>query len=150
MIVSLVNVKGGVGKTTTAVNLAATFAASELRATAYILPVVPHDLAHEALDRFFDGWERLGAAVRVRAELLGILLNMVDKRTNLTEAMVRQIRRAYGRRVFRCEIPINIRLAEAPAYGMSIFQYERWSTGAHAYQQLGAEVIRRTLQAGLV
>ena len=257
MILSLVNVKGGVGKTTTAVNLAATFAASELRvllvdldpqgsasfslgiqrddveasladvlldnlpaasavrpsdveglellagsielagaelalarkrspelllkqalqpirrrydaivldcppglsvltlnglaaSDAFILPVVPHDLAHEALDRFFDAWERLRGSLRAKPELLGILLNMVDKRTRLTDEMVEQIRKAYGRRVFRTEIPINVRLAEAPAYGMSIFQYQSWSAGAHAYRLLGAEAIRRARSAGLI
>ncbi len=257
MILSLVNVKGGVGKTTTAVNLSATFAASDLKvllvdldpqgsasfslgvqrddegatladvllggapareavrasevpgldllagsiglagaelalarkraperlferalkpirsgydvvvmdcppglsiltlnglaaATGYILPVVPHDLVHEALDRFFDAWEGLEESLDARPELLGILLNMVDKRTLLTEEMVRQIRKAYGRAVFRSEIPINVRLAEAPAYGMSIFQYERWSPGAHAYRLLGAEVLRRARKARLL
>ncbi len=118
--------------------------------SAYILPVVPHDLVHEALDRFFDGWERLQAPLRSKPELLGILLNMVDQRTNLTGEMVGEIRKAYGRRVFRAEIPINVRLAEAPGYGMSIFQYERWSTGAHAYRLLGAEVIRRARTAGIL
>ncbi len=119
-------------------------------ASAYIVPVVPHDLVHVALDRFFDGWERLQAPLRSRPELLGVLLNMVDQRTNLTAEMVGAIRKAYGRRVFRTEIPINVRLAEAPGYGMSIFQYERWSSGAHAYRLLGAEVIRRARTAGVL
>ena len=48
-----------------------------------------------------------------------------------------------GSEVFQTEIPINVRLAEAPGYGLSIFDYEAWSTGAKAYSQLGGEVIRR-------
>ncbi len=118
--------------------------------TAYILPVLPQDLVHEALDRFFEGWDRLQAMLRSKPELLGILINMVDQRTNLTAEMVGEIRKAYGRRVFKTEIPINIRLAEAPGYGMSIFEYERWSTGAQAYRLLGAEAIRRARKAGLL
>jgi len=117
---------------------------------AFILPVVPHDLAHEALGRFFQGWERVKSSARSRAELLGILLTMVDHRANLTDAVVAEIRRAYGRDVFRTEIPINVRLAEAPGYGMTIFQYESWSTGAEAYAKLGAESIGRARKLGLI
>ncbi len=117
---------------------------------AYILPVVPQDLAMEALNRWFSGWERLAASLGRRPELLGILLTMVDHRTQLTDQVVSGIRRGFGRDVFRTEIPINVRLAEAPGFGRTIFQHERWSTGAQAYSKLGAEVIRRARGAGLV
>lgn len=116
----------------------------------YIVPVVPHDLAMEALGRFFDGMETvLGAAV-ARTQLLGIVLTMVDHRTFLTDEIVAAIRKGYGREVFRAEIPINVRLAEAPGYGLTIFDYQSWSTGAAAYAKLGAEAIRRCRQAGLL
>ena len=118
--------------------------------SAFVLPVVPHDLALEALDRFFEGWERLPLTPRQRPELLGILPNMVDHRTNLADEVVLAIRKQFGRRVFRTEIPINVRLAEAPGYGMTIFQYESWSSGAAAYRKLGAEVLRRARKADLL
>ena len=76
-------------------------------------------------------------------ELLGVLLTMVDHRTSVTDQVVAGIRRALGREVFQAEIPINVRLAEAPGYGLSIFDYQGWSTGAKAYSLLGGEVIRR-------
>ena len=117
---------------------------------AFILPVVPQDLAVEAVGRFLEGWDQLKSSLRAKPELLGVLLNMVDHRTNLTEEMVGEIRKAYGSRVFRTEIPINVRLAEAPGYGMTIFEYESWSSGAQAYKMLGAEAIRRSRKAGLL
>jgi chromosome partitioning protein len=52
--------------------------------------------------------------------------------------------------VFRTEIPINVRLAEAPVQGRPIFDTESWSTGAAAYGLLGGEVLRRARKAGLV
>ena len=64
--------------------------------------------------------------------------------------MVKEIRKAYGRSVFRTEVPINVRLAEAPGYGMTIFEYESWSSGAQAYRHLGAEAIRRARKSGLL
>ncbi len=117
---------------------------------AYLVPVVPHDLAAEALHRFFAGFENLGRLFGRRPQLLGILLTMVDHRTAVTEELVTKIRRQFGRQVFKTEIPINVRLAEAPGYGLTIFDYERWSTGGRAYSLLGAEVLRRGRGAGLI
>jgi chromosome partitioning protein len=112
----------------------------------YILPVVPHDLDMEAMNHFFKGLENLGRSVRGLPEPLGVLMTMVDHRTAVTDAVVEAVRRALGREVFQTEIPINVRLAEAPGYGLSIFDYEGWSSGARAYSQLGGEVIRRLRQ----
>jgi chromosome partitioning protein len=112
----------------------------------YILPVVPHDLDMEAMNHFFMGMETLGRSVRDLPELLGVLMTMVDHRTSVTQAVVEGVRKALGTEVFRTEIPINVRLAEAPGYGLSIYDYEGWSTGARAYSQLGGEVIRRLRQ----
>jgi chromosome partitioning protein len=119
-------------------------------ADAFIVPVAPHRLDAEALASFLElveeGRDRIGR----KTELLGILLTMVDHRTLLTDAMVAELRRRYGQRVFRTEIPINVRLAEAPSRGIPIFNYESWSTGAAAYGQLGAEVLRRSRKADLL
>lgn len=109
----------------------------------YILPVVPHDLDMEAMNHFFVGLEALGSSVRGLPDLLGVLLTMVDRRTSVTGAVIEAVRRALGREVFQTEVPINVRLAEAPGYGLSIYGYEGWSSGARAYSQLGGEVIRR-------
>ncbi len=117
---------------------------------AFIVPVVPHELAMEALSRFFAGWERIRKATGARSELLGVLLTMVDHRAAATAQVTRTIRSRYGKSVFRTEIPINVRLAEAPAFGLTIFEYESWSTGAHAYAQLGGETIRRCRENGLL
>jgi chromosome partitioning protein len=116
----------------------------------FIVPVVPHELATEALTRFLAGWEKVRSETRARSSLLGILLTMVDHRTVATEEVARSLRRRYGRDVFRTEIPINVRLAEAPGFGLTIFEYESWSTGAAAYERLGGEAIRRCREAGLL
>ncbi len=118
--------------------------------TAVIVPVVPHDLELEALGRLFAALGDLGRALRHKPRLLGVLLTMVDHRTRVTDEIVRKIRRRYGGQVFRTVIPVNVRLAEAPRYGRTIFQFERWSTGGRAYGKLGAEVIRRARNTGLL
>ena len=119
-------------------------------ADAFIVPVAPHRLDAEALASFLELVDEARDRIGRKAELLGILLTMVDHRTLLTESMVNELRRQYGQRVFRTEVPINVRLAEAPSRGIPIFNYESWSTGAAAYGRLGAEVLRRSRKAELL
>jgi chromosome partitioning protein len=119
-------------------------------AEAFVVPVVPHRLDAEALGGFLELVESARDRIGRKTELLGILLTMVDHRTQVTDDVVASIRRQYGQRVFRTEIPINVRLAEAPGRGLPIFDFESWSTGAAAYGRLGAEVLRRARKAELV
>jgi len=119
-------------------------------AEAFIVPVAPHRLDTEALKGFLSLVESSRDRIGRKTELLGVLLTMVDHRTQVTDDVVAAVRKEYGSRVFRTEIPINVRLAEAPAQGRPIFDTESWSTGAAAYGHLGGEVLRRARKAGLV
>jgi chromosome partitioning protein len=117
---------------------------------AFVVPVAPHHLDMDALTGFFELIDAQRGRIGRKTELLGILLTMVDHRTRVTDEVVAAIRRSYGRQVFRTEIPINVRLAEAPGHGRTIFDFESWSTGALAYGQAGGEVLRRARKAGLL
>jgi chromosome partitioning protein len=119
-------------------------------ADAYIVPVVPHDLSMEALGRFSLAVQGLDLPEGRRPDELGILLTMTDQRTGLTGQMVDEIRQAYGSRMLQTEIPVNVRLAQAPGYGMTVLEYESWSPGAQAYRKLGTELLRRARQRGLI
>lgn len=119
-------------------------------ADAYIVPTTAHRLDVEALEGFLEAVESVRERIGKKPALLGILLTMVDHRTSVTTEVVAAVRRAHGTKVFRTEIPINVRLAEAPAAGRSIFDYESWSTGAMAYGLLGGEVLRRARREGLL
>lgn len=112
-------------------------------ARAYIVPVLPHELSFDAIDRLFEGLENVRGYFRRQPKLLGILLTMMDQRVNMTDEMAKKIRRKHSGKVFRTTIPVNVTVAEATRQGMTIFEYERWSPGAHAYSKLGAEVLRR-------
>ncbi len=119
-------------------------------ADAFLVPVTPHHLDMDALGRFFEALEIVRERIGKLPEPLGILLTMVDHRTLVTDEMVAALRKSYGSKVFRAEIPINVRLAEAPGHGQTIFDYESWSSGAVAYGLLGGEVLRRARKAGLL
>ena len=76
-------------------------------------------------------------------DVLGFLLTMVDKRTVLAKDVRESLRERFGDKVFRTEIPVNIRLAEAPSYGKPITHYDPDSPGARAYRDLASEVLER-------
>lgn len=110
----------------------------------YLVPVMPHYLALEGLVNLLDAIERIKAGIGATGALLGILLTMVDSRAKVTTEISGIIRQQFQEAVFKTEIKTNIKLAEAPSFGKTIFQYDWNSTGAEAYQALAKEVIQRT------
>lgn len=73
----------------------------------------------------------------------GVLLTMYDSRNNLAQDVVEEVKKHFGRQVYRTAIPRNVRLAEAPSYGESVLLYDGQSKGAQAYEKLAEEVILR-------
>ena len=73
----------------------------------------------------------------------GVVFTMYDSRTNLSTQVVENVKNHLNQRVFDTVIPRNIRLAEAPSYGMPINKYDPKSAGAEAYMQLADEIIGR-------
>ncbi len=113
----------------------------------FIIPVVPHFLAIEGLRNVLSLTARLYERFGTRTALLGIVLTMVDYRTRTNRDNVESIRREFGAMVFAIEIRTNIRLAEAPASGRTIFEFDGESTGAKAYRLLAAETLIRSRTA---
>jgi chromosome partitioning protein len=110
----------------------------------YLVPVMPHYLALEGLVNLLDSIERVKAGIGAKGNLLGILLTMVDQRAKVTTEISDIIRKQFQHAVFQTEIKTNIKLAEAPSFGKTIFQYDWNSTGAESYQALAKEIIQRT------
>ena len=75
-------------------------------------------------------------------ELEGVLLTMYDGRLNLTLQVVQEVKKFFGDKVFQTTIPRNVRLAEAPSYGMPVNYYDRSSRGTKAYNDLAAELLK--------
>ncbi len=109
----------------------------------YLVPVMPHYLALEGLVSLIDAIDRIKAGMGATGTLLGILLTMVDQRAKVTSEISNIIRDQFKNAVFKTEIKTNIKLAEAPSFGKTIFQYDWNCTGAEAYQALAKEVIQR-------
>jgi chromosome partitioning protein len=76
-------------------------------------------------------------------EIGGIVMTMFDRRTNLSEQVVNEVRQHFGERVYNTVIPRTVRLSEAPSFGKSILEYDSTGVGASAYRALAREFIRR-------
>ena len=81
--------------------------------------------------------ERLNASLQIE----GVVFTMFDGRTNLSLQVVENVKENLDRNIYKTIIPRNVRLAEAPSYGMPINMYDTRSTGAEAYRLLAEEVM---------
>ena len=112
-------------------------------ANTFIVPVVPQFLAVTGVKNLLAAAERTAWDHGARVRPLGLLLTMVDYRTKSTRRTVDELRSEHGNLIFAIEIRINTRLAEAPAAGQTIFQYDRHAKGAAAYKLLAGEFLLR-------
>lgn len=108
-----------------------------------IVPLQTEYYALEGIAGMLDTVERVKAGLNRDLRVLGILLTMYDARTKLSQQVEENVRSHLGRQVFETVIPRSIRLAEAPSYGQSIFDYAPGSSGAEAYRELAEEVLQR-------
>jgi len=88
--------------------------------------------------------EQIRDSVNPRLEIEGILRTMFDPRNNLSNDVAAQLISHFGDRVFRTIIPRNVRLAEAPSFGVPAMLHDKDSRGALAYLALAGEMIRRS------
>lgn len=116
-------------------------------AEGYLLPSPPHFLAIEGLEWLIEAIERLCHRTQRATRLIGILPTLADYRARATRMALDNLRRRFGNKVFAVEIRVNTSLAEAPAFGQTIFEYKPSATGAHAHDLLAEEYLMRTRPA---
>lgn len=75
-------------------------------------------------------------------EIEGVILSMFDGRTNLSIQVVEEVKKYFKEKVYMTVIPRNVRLAEAPSYGLPVVQYDPKSSGAIAYMDFADEFLR--------
>lgn len=112
-------------------------------ADGYVIPAAPHFLALDGVEQMVAAVDRMSYNNLTRTRLIGIVLTMVDFRVRTTRMKLDEIRERFGKQVFGVEIRTNVSLAEAPAFGQTIFNYQPNSVGASAYQLLADEFLLR-------
>lgn len=111
-------------------------------ADSVLIPVQCEYYALEGLSSLVQTIHKIKHAVNPHLEIEGLLRTMYDPRNSLTRDVTKQLIEHFGDRVYQTTIPRNVRLAEAPSYGVPALHYDKKSKGATAYLALAGELLR--------
>ena len=112
-------------------------------ADSVLVPIQWEYYALEGLSQLIHTIELVQERLNPSLEMEGVVFTMYDARTNLSLQVVENVKENLEQNIYKTIIPRNIRLAEAPSYGMPINLYDPKSTGAESYMLLAEEVIHR-------
>ena len=110
-------------------------------ADTFLVPIQCEYYALEGLSQLMGTVRQIKRLYNPQLDIEGVLLTMFDGRLNLTQQVLREVKRFFPRKVFSTVIPRSVRLSEAPSFGQPIGYYDRGGKGAAAYDALAAELI---------
>jgi chromosome partitioning protein len=113
-------------------------------ADSVIIPIQCEYYALEGLTQILNTIELVKERLNEKLEVEGVVFTMFDGRNNLSSDVVANVKENLDIRLFDTIIPRNVRLAEAPSYGMPVIYYDNRSTGATSYRYLAKEVVKRS------
>ena len=116
---------------------------SLVAADAVLVPLQCEFFALEGLSQLLQTIEQIRSTLNPRLSIQGVVMTMFDKRNNLSEQVLQDVRQEMGDLVYETVIPRNVRLSEAPSYGKPALLYDLKCAGSQAYLRLATEVIRR-------
>ena len=106
-----------------------------------LVPIQCEYYALEGLSQLMNTVKIVQKHLNRNLRVEGVVLTMFDARTNLSIQVVDEVKKYFGNKVYRTIIPRNVRLSEAPSYGLPIILYDEKSKGAECYMDLAEEVI---------
>lgn len=110
-------------------------------ADSVLIPVQCEYYALEGLGQLINTINLVKKHLNKNLEIEGAVLTMYDVRTNLSNQVVREVKRYFNDRVYKTVIPRNVKLSEAPSYGLPISVYDPKSKGARCYEKLTREIL---------
>src|ERR1700681_3370140 len=116
-------------------------------ADAVLIPMQAEYFALEGISELMDTVERIRGSFNPELTIEGVVLTMLDDRTNLAQQVMSELKRYFGDKLCSTTIPRNIRLAEAPSHGRPALLYDPRSKGAESYIRLAKEIIAHYLPA---
>ncbi len=112
-------------------------------ADSVLIPIQCEFYALEGLGQLMNTINLVKRHLNRELKIEGALLTMYDARTNLSNQVVQEVSKYFGNNVYKTVIPRNVKLSEAPSYGMSITEYDSRSKGAKAYEKLAREFLKK-------
>lgn len=108
-----------------------------------LVPIQCEYYALEGLSQLMYTINLVKERLNSKLEIEGVVFTMYDARTNLSLQVVENVKSNLDQNIYKSIIPRNVRLAEAPSYGMPVLMYDSKSTGAESYRMLAKEVMSR-------
>jgi len=108
-----------------------------------LIPIQSSYLCLEGTDDLLETIDKVRRIANPHLKILGVLVTLHDRRTNLARDVVERIKKVFGEKVFRTYISKSVKLEESPAYKESIFTFAPNSIGAHQYRKVAEEIIDR-------
>ncbi|MBW1650796.1 MAG: ParA family protein [Deltaproteobacteria bacterium] len=112
-------------------------------ANSLLIPIQSEFYALEGLSQLLETVKRIKIKLNPNLIILGILLTMFDKRTNLSRQVLEEAEKYFSDLIFKAKIPRNVSLGEAPSFGQSIITYAPDSIGAQSYSALTDEILNK-------
>lgn len=111
-----------------------------------LVPIQCEYYALEGLSQLMNTVKLVQKHLNPNLEVEGVVLTMFDARTNLSIQVVEEVKKYFKNKVYRTVIPRNVRLSEAPSFGLPIILYDPKSKGAECYMELAEEVIQYSME----
>ena len=109
----------------------------------FLVPIQCEYFALEGLSQLMSTMRQVKRLYNPTLEIEGVLLTMFDGRLNLTQQVVSEIKKFFGKKLYNTVITRSVRLSEAPSFGLPIQYYDKHSKGADCYNDLAKEFIKR-------
>lgn len=108
-----------------------------------LVPIQCEYYALEGLAQLMNTVRQVKRLYNPQLEFEGVLVTMFDGRLNLTNQVVREIKKVFPKKLYFTTIPRNVRLSEAPSHGMPVIYYDKASKGADAYNDFAIEFLKK-------
>jgi chromosome partitioning protein len=108
-----------------------------------LIPIQASYLSLEGTDDLLETIDKVKRFTNSDLEIIGVVITLHDKRTNISKDAVNKIKKVFGKKVFKTIVSKSVKLEESPAYKESIFTFAPYSVGAQQYKKLAEEMIKR-------
>ena len=108
-----------------------------------LIPVQASYLSLEGTDDLLETIDKVKKVTNPGLEIIGVIITMHDRRTNISKDAVERIKRVFGKKVINTIVSKSVKLEESPAYKESIFTFAPYSVGAKQYKKIAEEIIKR-------